>query len=143
VLGQFHSSRYSLLIPIATEFKEIRKEWKARKKEEEAARKAEEERQRMNGSRRIRSVADDDTAPPGGTYPPGVRPQLPPIAYQPGQPPHAQGQYPPGGMPEPMPQEYGRLYQNYPPSPYGQGNQMYPPRKHAATDAQRILLSSK
>jgi len=29
------------------EFKEIRKEWKAKKKEEEAARKADEERQRQ------------------------------------------------------------------------------------------------
>jgi len=71
------------------EFKEIRKEWKARKKEEEAQRKASEEEAR-------RRAQDDGSAPPPSENQPpaagspyvsnmasGQR-QLPPLSYQPG-----------------------------------------------------------
>ncbi|KAF2501211.1 hypothetical protein BU16DRAFT_546538 [Lophium mytilinum] len=66
------------------EFKEIRKEWKAKKKEEEAVRKADEERQRQaegrhdNGSETpVYGQMRANIGPPqmGG-------PQLPPIGYQ-------------------------------------------------------------
>ncbi|KAI9828969.1 MAG: hypothetical protein M1819_006468 [Sarea resinae] len=115
------------------EFKEIRKEWKARKKEEENQRKAEEERQRAAAQA---NQVDGQNAPesaqttPNTSYPPGVRPQLPPIGYAPagGQ---VSGQYAaPGGQIDQM-HQYGnsQLYSNYPQSPYGQGNQVYQPRK--------------
>jgi hypothetical protein len=39
-----------LLTCVTTEFKEIRKEWKARKKEEENARKADDERARAQAA---------------------------------------------------------------------------------------------
>ncbi|KAH8879836.1 hypothetical protein GQ53DRAFT_833778 [Thozetella sp. PMI_491] len=108
------------------EFKEIRKEWKARKKEEENARKADEERQRQaaqaaaaqNGGSDGPSVSDGSQPPT--TYP-GSRPvQLPPIGYQPGQYPAP----PSAGMQQPM-AEYGgsHVYNYQPASPYGQPNQ--------------------
>jgi hypothetical protein len=72
------------------EFKEIRKEWKAKKKEEEAQRKADDERHRNDVQQR------HDGAPPGeapvygqmrqAVGVPGQPPQhtqLPPIGYQP------------------------------------------------------------
>ena len=115
------------------EFKEIRKEWKARKKEEEAQRKAEEERQRQAAAAAAQNGGPDGQ--PGPDQPPtsypGSRPvQLPPIAYQ------QQTQYPapPGsaGVQQPLP-EYGGNYMhpNYQPaSPYGQPNQqMYSQRQ--------------
>lgn len=81
------------------EFKEIRKEWKARKKEEDAQRKADEERARAAGG---------DPHDPSAAYP-GARPvQLPPIGYS--------HQYPAPGN------DYGggHMYSNYTPhSPYG------------------------
>ncbi|KAL4797105.1 hypothetical protein BDV19DRAFT_397930 [Aspergillus venezuelensis] len=117
------------------EFKEIRKEWKARKKEEEAARKVAEERERAAAAAAAQSQMDPSGAadpsqggqPP--SYPGGVRPQLPPIGYQPadGQVP---GQYGAGAG--------GMVYQgngqvgyppNYPHSPYGQSGQVYQQRK--------------
>ncbi|OJD24537.1 hypothetical protein ACJ73_04102 [Blastomyces percursus] len=120
------------------EFKEIRKEWKARKKEEENQRKAAEERERaaaqanqqVDGS----AAADPSQAAQSTSYPAGVRPQLPPIGYQPadGQVPGQYGAsagaglvYPPsnGQMAAPYPPA------NYPHSPYGQGNQVYQPRE--------------
>ena len=110
------------------EFKEIRKEWKARKKEEENARKADEERQRA--AAQANSVdgqtTDPTQAPPGQSYPPGVRPQLPPIGYGPasGQ---VTGQYP-GGVEQMYQQGNGQVYSSYPHSPYGQGQQMYQQR---------------
>jgi transcription factor CON7 len=58
------------------EFKEIRKEWKAKKKEEEAARKAEEERNRPGDSRDSQS-----NGPPEPIY--GGRQNLPPMGYTP------------------------------------------------------------
>ncbi|KAK0716470.1 hypothetical protein B0T21DRAFT_62550 [Apiosordaria backusii] len=68
------------------EFKEIRKEWKARKKEEEAQRKAEEERQRQAAaSAAAQQGATDaqvaDGAQPPTTYPGTRAVQLPPIGY--------------------------------------------------------------
>ncbi|KAI1189622.1 hypothetical protein F5B17DRAFT_181220 [Nemania serpens] len=113
------------------EFKEIRKEWKARKKEEEQQRKAAEEQDRQ----RHAQAAAAAQAQNGGADPQGSEAgqpassyssrQLPPIAYGP--------QYPPstGTVPQqPLPQysNGGHMYaENYQASsPYGgQGGQMY------------------
>ncbi|KAJ5320082.1 hypothetical protein N7508_000365 [Penicillium antarcticum] len=70
------------------EFKEIRKEWKARKKEEEAQRKAVEERERAAAqAAQANQVEPPNPSDPSHGQPPaygsGVRPQLPPIGYQP------------------------------------------------------------
>jgi len=105
------------------EFKEIRKEWKARKKEEENQRKAEEERQRQAAQAAAAQGGGPDAqaadGTPTSTYP-ATRPTLPPIG------PYA-GQYPgaPGGVPQGVPEYQGHMYPNYPPahSPYGQGQQ--------------------
>lgn len=120
------------MLTIHVEFKEIRKEWKARKKEEENQRKAEEDRQRQAAQQSQvdgASVADG-SQPSSSTYPPGVRPQLPPIGYTPasGQVPPQYG--PPGAGIEGMPQ-YGNshMYGNYPQSPYAPNNQMYQQRQ--------------
>ncbi|KAH8910323.1 hypothetical protein BR93DRAFT_473354 [Coniochaeta sp. PMI_546] len=106
------------------EFKEIRKEWKARKKEEEQQRKAEEERQRQAAAAAQNGAVDQppaDGSQPPSSYP-GTRPvQLPPIGYQPQQYPAP----PSAGVQQPMP-EYGgnHMYPNYQAnSPYGQPNQ--------------------
>ena len=119
---------------LIAEFKEIRKEWKARKKEEENARKAAEERERAAAQ----ASQVDGSAPPDPSqaaqppsYPTGVRPQLPPIGYQPadGQVP---GQYgASGGASLVYPQGNGQMgySASYPRSPYGQGNQVYQPRE--------------
>ncbi|KAI0392300.1 hypothetical protein F5Y17DRAFT_363931 [Xylariaceae sp. FL0594] len=113
------------------EFKEIRKEWKARKKEEEQQRKQQEEQER---ARQHAHAAQNGGADPQGTE--GGQPassyasrQLPPIAYGP--------QYPPstGAVPQqqPLPQySNGHMYaDNYQSNtPYaGQNQQMYPPRE--------------
>ncbi|KAH8594719.1 hypothetical protein B0O99DRAFT_687497 [Bisporella sp. PMI_857] len=108
------------------EFKEIRKEWKARKKEEENARKAEEDRNRAN---------QPDSQHPGvhaANYQQGDRPHLPPIGYQPGsQVPGQYQQAPPQAGGVQQLQEYGSQpnmsYPAYPASPYGQqpSQQMY------------------
>lgn len=115
------------------EFKEIRKEWKARRKEEQNQRKSEEERQR---SAAVGGQGGPVEGPPGPadpsqassptTYGPGVRPQLPPIGYAPGQGAPVQGGYPPTNGIEPV-TSYGNnaVYANYPSSPYGQGGQVY------------------
>merc|ERR1712072_689836 len=111
------------------EFKEIRKEWKARKKEEENARKAEEERQRQAAAQasQVDGQAGDAHQVPGQGYQQnGARPSLPPIGYQSADG-HAQGQYaqPQGGMV--YPQGNGQMgnYANYPNSPYAQQGQVY------------------
>lgn len=117
-------------VPCA-EFKEIRKEWKARKKEEEAQRKAEEERQRAAAAAAAQNGGPDGQGPDGtptSSYPPSRPVQLPPIGYQPTQypaPPSAGMQQ---GMPDYSPQH---MYSNYPPhSPYPQTSQnMYNQRK--------------
>merc|ERR1711981_1175787 len=99
------------------EFKEIRKEWKAKKKEEENARKAEEERQRQAAAQasQVDGQAGDAHQVPGQGYQQnGARPSLPPIGYQSADG-HAQGQYaqPQGGMV--YPQGNGQMgnYANY------------------------------
>jgi hypothetical protein len=116
-----------------TEFKEIRKEWKARKKEEENARKADEERARQSMGGQVETNGTEPSAqtPTSAGYPPGVRhsgPQLPPIGYgPPGEGPQV-AQYQPGsaGMYQ---QSNGQMYSTYPHSPYTQGGQVYPQRK--------------
>jgi hypothetical protein len=112
-----------------TEFKEIRKEWKARKKEEENQRKAAEERERQAAAQ---AQAQPEGGPPadpsqGGqpsAYAGGVR-QLPPIGYQPAEN-QVPGQYAAGGAGQMVyPQGNAQIYSNYPHSPYAQNNQVY------------------
>ena len=87
-----------------TEFKEIRKEWKAKKKEEEAQRKADEERQRQadpRGGEQHDQQPYGQMRTPLGPPPSMGGPQLPPIGYPPqqgGAP--SQPQY---GQPQPSP----------------------------------------
>ncbi|KAK4235255.1 hypothetical protein C8A03DRAFT_46576 [Achaetomium macrosporum] len=106
------------------EFKEIRRQWKARKKEQEAANKAaEEERQRQaaaaaaaaqNGGPDQQATADP--AQPATTYAATGTVQLPPIGY-----PARYTNQSAAGMQQPLP-EYN--YPNYSPtSPYGHSNQ--------------------
>lgn len=107
------------------EFKEIRKEWKARKKEEDNQRKADEERQRSTGggSQGDGQSAEAAQAPTGQAYGAGVRPHLPPIGYAPA------GSQAPAPYPAAVDQMYqqnnGQVYSGYPHSPYVQGQQMY------------------
>ncbi|KAI5794340.1 hypothetical protein DFH27DRAFT_612862 [Peziza echinospora] len=101
------------------EFKEIRKEWKARKKEEEAQRKAQEE------AERARQVDQVDQQPQpasvsGASYPTIPPRQLPPLAYQ-TQPVGAPVHY--GAAPS-----SGIELQNYAPTaPLYAGPPQYPP----------------
>jgi len=102
------------------EFKEIRKEWKARKKEEETQRKQDEERARN-------SAPSDGQNPEGAPAPgyPGRSVQLPPIGYQPGAQVPGQYQAPSSGVQQL--QEYSQnhlSYSGYPASPYGAPNQI-------------------
>ncbi|KAK4043298.1 hypothetical protein C8A01DRAFT_43788 [Parachaetomium inaequale] len=110
-------------------FKDIRREWKAKKKEEDArkAAAAEEERQRQAAAAAAQNGGADpqagvDAAQPPTSYPGTGTVQLPPIGYQPAR----YAGPPPAGMQQPMP-EYS--YPSYSPqSPYGQSNQqMYNP----------------
>ncbi|KUJ11741.1 uncharacterized protein LY89DRAFT_594393 [Mollisia scopiformis] len=106
------------------EFKEIRKEWKARKKEEENQRKADEERARAAA---VPADGQGENAPPGGYPQPGRSVQLPPIGYQPGAQVPGQYQAPPAGSVQQL-QEYGSnhlQYGGYPASPYGAPNQQH------------------
>lgn len=117
-----------------TEFKEIRKEWKARKKEEENARKAEDER-----ARQAQQAAQVDGQPgephqvqAQGYQQNGARPSLPPINYQAADG-HAQGQYgqpQQGGMVYPPASGQMAYAANYPNSPYGQQPQVYQQRQY-------------
>src|SRR5689334_21379373 len=119
------------------EFKEIRKEWKARKKEEEQARKADDERQRAAVAQQAQQVEGQQPDPQHVQQPGyqqnGGRPSLPPIGYQGAEAQH-QGQYAPqqpGGMV--YPQQNGQMpaYGNYPNSPYGQqGQAVYSQRQY-------------
>jgi hypothetical protein len=117
------------LVP-QTEFKEIRKEWKARKKEEENQRKADDDRARAAaGSADPQAASSDATAAAPGYQQPGRSVQLPPIGYQPGAQVPGQYQAPAGGVQQL--QEYGNShlqYSGYPASPYGAQNQMYSQR---------------
>lgn len=119
------------------EFKEIRKEWKARKKEEETQRKAAEDRERAAAQATQANPAegavpnDPSQAAPPPSYGGGVRgPQLPPLGYQPadGQVPNQYGGHGAGGM---VYQSNGQMGYppSYPNSPYGQNGQVYQPRK--------------
>jgi hypothetical protein len=115
-----------------TEFKEIRKEWKARKKEEENQRKAAEDRERAAAQAQAGQVEGGAPADPSQAGQPpaygGVRPQLPPLGYQPAEN-QVPGQYPGGGAGGMVyPQGNGQMYQ-YPHSPYAQNNQVYQQRK--------------
>lgn len=114
------------------EFKEIRKEWKAKKKEEEAARKAEEDRARTQAASQNAGSdmqASADGAHPPTTYPPNSRNvTLPPIAYQ----TFPSSAAPADSLQQPMSQyNSGSVYTaNYSPgpSPYGPNHpnhQMY------------------
>jgi hypothetical protein len=118
------------------EFKEIRKEWKARKKEEENQRKAAEDRERAAAQANQQQVegpppADPSQAAQPPPYPAGVRPQLPPIGYQPadGQVPSQYSASPGGGMVYPQGNGQIAYPANYPHSPYGQANPVYQPRE--------------
>lgn len=109
------------------EFKEIRKEWKARKKEEENQRKADDDRARAAvGSADPQAASSDAAAAaPGYQQQPGRSVQLPPIGYQPGAQVPGQYQAPAGGVQQL--QEYGNShlqYSGYPASPYGAQNQI-------------------
>lgn len=79
--------------PTTLEFKEIRKEWKARKKAEEAERKAQEEAERQRQAQEAAAAAQNGHGPEPTSA--GQAPQpyasggLPPIRYQP-----AGSQYP-------------------------------------------------
>lgn len=115
-----------------SEFKEIRKEWKARKKEEEQQRKEAD-------SARSAAVPNDgqqaESAAPPGSYA-ASRPavHLPPIGYQPGAQVPNQYQAPPSAGGVQQLQEYGNnhgmQYSGYPASPYGAPNQMYNQRHY-------------
>jgi len=117
------------------EFKEIRKEWKAKKKEEETNRKAIEHRDRSSAPQNggpPGSSADPDSAPPSAGYQTGrSQVQLPPIGYQPGPGGQVPGQYQPASNSVQQLQDYGHSaanplsYTGYPASPYGQAPQMY------------------
>ncbi|CZS93748.1 related to putative transcriptional regulator [Rhynchosporium agropyri] len=117
------------------EFKEIRKEWKARKKEEDNQRKAEDERVRST------VVSADgqnssDNPPPGAYQQPGRSVQLPPIAYQPGAQVQAQYQGAPSGGVQQLQSYAGDShlqYSGYPASPYGAPNHMYNHNPNPAT----------
>lgn len=111
-----------------TEFKEIRKEWKARKKAEEAERKQREEEQQRTAQAQGQNdpQGGHDGQQPAVTQYGGAR--LPPIGYQPNQYPA-----PPNVS---MPNEYSGNYiaaGNYnPTSPYQQSHQqVYGQRTYA------------
>ncbi|KAI1333679.1 hypothetical protein F5Y15DRAFT_430688 [Xylariaceae sp. FL0016] len=125
------------------EFKEIRKEWKARKKEEEAQRKQVEEAERARHAQAAAAAAAQQAQNGGGdpqageagqppsSYSASRQVQLPPIGYQstqyPAPPSATVPQHP---LPEysPTNQMYAGNYQ--PQSPYApQGQQMYSQRE--------------
>lgn len=106
-----------------TEFKEIRKDWKARKKEEENARKADEERSRVAQASAQNGGGQRPDGTPTSAYDSGSV-QLPPIGFQ-GQGYPAP---PPGSVGQPGMAEYPgtHMYQSYQPhSPYGANPPMY------------------
>ncbi|KAI2639851.1 hypothetical protein GGS26DRAFT_587300 [Hypomontagnella submonticulosa] len=120
------------------EFKEIRKEWKARKKEEEQQRKAAEEQERQRHVAAAAQAQNGGADPQAGdsgqapsSYTAGRQVQLPPIGYQPTQypaPPSAT--VPQQPLPEYSPTNH--MYSGYqqPASPYGPQNQtMYSQRE--------------
>lgn len=128
------------------EFKEIRKEWKARKKDEEAQRKAREERERAAAQAAQANQVEHPIPDPShaAAAPPayaGVRPQLPPIGYQPadGQVHNQYGAHGAGGM---VYQGNGQMAYppNYPHSPYQGG---YPQRRSLLLLLRELLTESR
>ncbi|KAI9815915.1 MAG: hypothetical protein M1826_001908 [Phylliscum demangeonii] len=125
------------------EFKEIRKEWKARKKDEESLRKADDDRHRMSGgSVEPSTPGESNPTSPASAYPPGVRPQLPPIGYGPGPggptPGHYAGSGSVNGIEHMAP--YGNntaVYAGYPPSPYAPSGPVYAPHPEAPPSLHR------
>ena len=118
---------HTLTVFVSIEFKEIRKEWKARKKEEENARKQDEDRARASGG--PVEGHPEGGAPPG--YQQGRSVQLPPIGYQPGA--QVPGQYQAPAQSVQQLQEYSNShlqYSGYPAAPYGTPNQMYSQQRH-------------
>ncbi|CAJ2506951.1 Uu.00g081370.m01.CDS01 [Anthostomella pinea] len=120
------------------EFKEIRKEWKARKKEEDQQRKAAEEADRQRHAQAAAQAQAQNGGPDGGdagqpssSYTTSRQVQLPPIGYQNNQyPAPPSSTVPPQSMPEYSPN--GHLYANsyQPASPYApQAQQMYSQRE--------------
>ena len=128
-----------------TEFKEIRKEWKARKKEEEAQRKAAEEEARRRAQDEVASTTSAESQPAvsSAQYVSGMPPQrqLPPLSYQPSvslpngvQYAAATSAAPTAPM-ESM-QQYGgqQMYSTYPPAQqYAGQQQMFAGQQRAAT----------
>lgn len=127
---------------IFAEFKEIRKEWKARKKEEDTQRKAEEDRQRNLAGQQVDANGADPAAqtPTTQAYP-GTRPLLPPIAYNNSAGGQVAGQYPAGT--EQMYQQQtaanGQMYSTYPHSPYNQAT--YQQRKPSPSIGKSTVLT--
>jgi hypothetical protein len=123
---------------LQTEFKEIRKEWKARKKEEENARKADEER-----ARSAAGPPDGQQQDPAG-YQPTRSVQLPPIGYSPGNQVPAQYQAPPANNVQQL-QDYqgqshmAQQYSGYPASPYGAPPNMYQNQRKFSTSPSRWI----
>ncbi|KAL7276914.1 hypothetical protein RUND412_000058 [Rhizina undulata] len=124
------------------EFKEIRKEWKARKKEEEAQRKAAEEEARHRAQEASTTSTPNEgvqAQPAAATQYTSAIPQqrqLPPIGYQAGTVP-AGVHYPAPpsttGM-DPMQQyQQPQMYGSYPQSPYAPPppQTIYPPQRQA------------
>lgn len=108
------------------EFKEIRKEWKARKKEEDAQRKAEEDRARAAQAQAPDGPGPNDSnqPPPGYQQAGRAQVQLPPIGYQPGAQVPGQYQAPSGGVQQLQEYSNSHMYSGYPASPYGAPNQI-------------------
>jgi hypothetical protein len=127
------------------EFKEIRKEWKARKKEEEAQRKAAEEEARRRAQEDAAATTAAESQPPvtGSPYVSGMAPQrqLPPPLTYPNVSMATNGvHYSPTTAPTaPMEnmQQYAQqpIYTGYPAAPQygGQHQQMYAGQQRAAT----------
>ncbi|KAH8653420.1 hypothetical protein BX600DRAFT_483129 [Xylariales sp. PMI_506] len=120
------------------EFKEIRKEWKARKKEEEQQRKAAEEAERQRHAQAAAAAHAQNGAPGpeggDGNQPPqpysGSR--LPPIGYQPGG---SQYPAPPSSVPQqPLP-DYSPTSNMYP------GH--YPPASPYAPPGQQQMYNQR
>ncbi|KAI0840652.1 hypothetical protein F5Y06DRAFT_245176 [Hypoxylon sp. FL0890] len=108
------------------EFKEIRKEWKARKKEEEQQRKAAEEAERQRHAAAAAAAQNGAADPQAGdsgqapsSYTTSRQVQLPPIGYQPTQYPPPSATVPQQQLPEYSPTNH--MYSGYqqPASPYG------------------------
>ncbi|KAI5799723.1 hypothetical protein FPQ18DRAFT_253348 [Pyronema domesticum] len=127
------------------EFKEIRKEWKARKKEEEAQRKIQEDEARRRAQEEGTATTSAEVQPsiagsPYGGMNSGMRQLPPPSSYQPNVSMPANGvHYSPSTAPTaPMEnmQQYAQqpMYGNYAPAQYGAApQQMFQGQQRAPT----------